>query len=358
MSPRTIHHVISEREGLGRRLSARISGCDSAIIATAFLTRAGFHEIESAVESGLDGGAEFSFLIGRFDYVTEPQAIRKLLRLRRRYATQIGVFFDSDYGFHYKVALFRENLKTAILIGSSNLTAKGISSVGEVNIEIINQTGLYHALRVDLESRIRDSESAEEALTEYEKAYKQHKKYRADRARLEAVGHSKWRRKVPPKLRIDFGSVREKLIHCRIDSLEEDREIVADVQRTRARERRHGIELPNQWIHVGAKFAKLIKKDRPFLVTDDVSRTIGLARCIDIASVLDANDRTAKIIFYRYRHGYRLRFRKPDRYQSLRAKMALGDREILRKAAVARVEAVLLKVKRRVRRRRDTGAIP
>ena len=76
-----MHHVISETESVARRLRDRLSTCTEGWIATAFFTYGAFDELRDAIEDALGRGATLTFLLGRYDYVTEPRAVKALLRL-------------------------------------------------------------------------------------------------------------------------------------------------------------------------------------------------------------------------------------------------------------------------------------
>jgi HKD family nuclease len=141
------YHIISEEETFGYRLKSCLENCHTAFIATAFLTKSAVIEIEEQLRTALNNEAHITLLIGRYEYVTEPLAIRKLLAITKAYKGKKGslqVFFDSDYGFHFKLALFKNSNSYTTIIGSSNLTGKGLSSKGENNLEIENHKGLYN----------------------------------------------------------------------------------------------------------------------------------------------------------------------------------------------------------------------
>lgn len=47
-------------------------------------------------------------------------------------------------------------------------------------------------------------------------------------------------------------------------------------------------------------------EDDTFLIADDVRHTVGLATAKSVPSVIDEDDRRARLIFYRYRRGHKL----------------------------------------------------
>jgi HKD family nuclease len=117
-----MHHVISDAESIRARLLDRLETCSDGVIATAFFTHGAFQELKDAIRAALNRGATLRFLIGRYDYVTDPNAVKELLRLGTQKNSQLQVRFDADFLFHYKLALFRDEGRYVVIVGSSNLT--------------------------------------------------------------------------------------------------------------------------------------------------------------------------------------------------------------------------------------------
>jgi hypothetical protein len=350
MSRRTVHHAVSEFEGFGRRLRERLLKCQTAAVASAFFTYAAYKEMAESLDVALASGAHLTFLLGRFDYITEPKAVRALLRLNRSYPDLIKVVFDRDFGFHYKLAVFDGKSHTAVLIGSSNLTAKGFSGRGEINVEIINQRRLYKDLSSDLMDRVVSAEPAASALPAYEALYRQHRKWRNARKRIERAGYARWRRRVlhPRPVESNDWDELDAIAHCNISGYVDDKKIKQNVAQVRKTAARRGLSIPAAWIHVPAVFAKLIADNDIFLITDDMRQSVGFATAKKVAPVIGENDRRAHIIFYRYSRGQKLVFDGGARYERLLALMRLGSKELLKRAAIRRVAKVLLpRLKRR-----------
>src|SRR5262249_12005068 len=136
MGSAAVYHFIPEEETIERRLQSRLARCQQCVLASAFFTLVAFHSLRSSLVQALKQGARVQFLLGRFDFVTEPRAVDALLRLTHEYPEQLHIYFDADFGFHYKLATFKSGSKEIVIIGSSNLTPKGMSTVGEANLEI------------------------------------------------------------------------------------------------------------------------------------------------------------------------------------------------------------------------------
>ncbi len=122
MSPVSVYHFIPEEETFETRLLNRLEACQEAWLATAFFTGGAFKALKPALLDALAAGAKVKFLLGRFDFVTEPKAVSDLLQLSKDHENQLAVYFDSDFGFHYKLALFKVKKKQIVIIGSSNLS--------------------------------------------------------------------------------------------------------------------------------------------------------------------------------------------------------------------------------------------
>jgi HKD family nuclease len=113
-------------------------------IATAFVSRKGLALLEPAIQSALQSGAYFDFLVGVDMKVTEPFALRYLYDLSRS-NPNLGVscfVSDGSVGiYHPKLYLLRASDSVMSIVGSSNLTAGGLSKNLEINVLIEGQMG-------------------------------------------------------------------------------------------------------------------------------------------------------------------------------------------------------------------------
>jgi len=217
------------------------------VIATAFLTKAGVAEIEGQICAALDNGAHITFLIGRYEYVTEPKAIRKLLTIQKSYQGRKGnlkIFFDADYEFHFKLSLFRINRGYTVIIGSSNLTGKGLSSRGEDNLEIEGHKGLYNQHLSLLKERISTKLEASKQIDEYAKEYARYKKLRRARNRANNRGANLWTK----RRAISHSEVTASSFpFCFVDSYEKDKTLIKHIKQATEP------NIPNQWISFEVK---------------------------------------------------------------------------------------------------------
>lgn len=352
-----MHHVISETESVARRLRDRLSTCTEGWIATAFFTYGAFDELRDAIEDALGRGAKLTFLLGRYDYVTEPRAVKALLRLGKRTGARLRAYFDDDFLFHYKLALFRDEGRPVVIIGSSNVTPKGLSSRGEVNVEIVNERPVYIRLRRDVAMRVQRAIEAERGLPEYERGYRRFRRLRAamDRVNAKAARKPSGKRG-PGPLKLDPAGNRQ-LVYCNTSGFEDDPKITQGTERLVAKTRKEGISLPNVWVRVPRAEYGLYERGRQFLSADDDHRIIGLACCMQKTEVLDSHSRRAYIVFYRYVRGRKHLFRNRSGYLKYRAAMRAGDKVKLGAAAMRTASRVLRRLQRMGQRRDRRGKI-
>jgi HKD family nuclease len=245
-----MHHVISETETFGRRLLDRIETCSEALIATAFFTKRAFDELKEPIKDALSRKANITFLLGRYGYVTDPEAVKGLLRLGRQPGARMRVLFDGDFYFHYKVALFRDEGRKVVILGSSNVTPKGLSSQGEDNVEIVGEKGLYGRLKQDLGDRQENSLDAGSALAEYTVLYKKYSHLRKAIGRANQTGarilRTSMRRRIITR-RLDL-SMMTQMPYCNITGFEPDRRINENAKRIATSAGKSGPSFPNVWL--------------------------------------------------------------------------------------------------------------
>ncbi len=337
-----IYHYIPEEETFAQRLNARLEDCEEAIIASAFFTFGAFQQIKPSLETALAGKAKIKFLLGRFDFVTEPRAVKGLLSLASKYPNQLSIYFDGDFGFHYKLARFKNAEESVVFIGSSNLTPKGLASAGEVNLEIVNNASVFKQTGKTLNGRITIALEGGKYLDEYQVKYNQAKKYRRQRRNWEKSGRSKLTGKRKFKQKRWVVPLGETYQFCRVGDYVDDETLKENVKKTRKEKIARGMSFPNQWIHLGKKTdARNYQENQIFFVLDDNARCMGFARCNKIIYVMNSEGREQSVLFYRYLQGWRKEF---DKAAYSEAKKELGLRgypEQIGKTVSARLKKYL-----------------
>lgn len=123
-------------------------------IAVAFVTTGGLNAVLGPLQ-GVAGSGKVRIVVGLYQCVTEPQALRTLLRLQQVTRGNVSVRLSREPGFHRKVYLLKSRSTLHAVIGSSNLTKEGLISGGELNTLFSMNTSEAPARRI---SRVFDEE--------------------------------------------------------------------------------------------------------------------------------------------------------------------------------------------------------
>lgn len=120
-------------------LVSSIEAANDVRIAVAFVSSDGLLQIMPSVRTALDAGAYVEFLVGMDTRATDPSAIKKLYDLTRETSQVSLLCFASRNAsaiYHPKMYLTRDKYTATAIIGSSNLTRRGLTSNIEVNVVI------------------------------------------------------------------------------------------------------------------------------------------------------------------------------------------------------------------------------
>lgn len=345
MAKATYHLIFEQAEPFERRLIERLGNCQKATLASAFFTKSALDAIENALLTALEKGAQITFLLGRYDYVTEPQAVKRLIKLSEKFPSGLKILFDSDFGFHYKLAVFRVKKKRVVIIGSSNLTPKGLASDGEVNLEVVNNTSVYQQAMDCLTKRIEIADLAADAIKEYERAYNRAKKFRRQRKRWHSSGAKTWISK-RRKFAVSEEPTSDKYTLCWIDGYEQDTKLKTNIRKEQNRARRAGNPIKGTWVHIQPKSeTRLYQEGQDFIVVDDKAKCFGFAVCTKIIHVLDSNERREPIVFYRFLRGWK--FSDKASYIKRRNELFPRYRPIVSKGVTERLKNFFRKLQKR-----------
>ncbi|MBI4245422.1 MAG: hypothetical protein HY606_15140, partial [Planctomycetes bacterium] len=103
-------------------------------IGVAFITSAGLDQIIEDLKKVITKShSKIRILTGLYQAVTEVTALEKLLTLCKRFPDNFEVKISLEQYFHRKYYALSTNIKTSLIIGSSNLTKEGLVSEGELN---------------------------------------------------------------------------------------------------------------------------------------------------------------------------------------------------------------------------------
>ncbi len=287
MKPTQVYHFIPEEETFEKRLIDRLQNCQEATLASAFFTNGALLSLKSALLTALDNGARITFLLGRFDFVTEPRAVRGLLKLSGEYPDQLGVF---------EVYLHAHDL---------------------------------------LEERMKSADPADQHIAAYERKFARAKKYRQQRHRWERSGTKIWTRKSSDR-RLAPEPEEDLFTFCRIEEYEHHEKLKRNIRKAHGRAQKVGESFPYQWVHIPKLEAKLYQKHMDFVVRDDLGRSFGFVTCTAKFRVLDSNDSEEPVVFYRFRRGWRVHFDTKEEYDQELEMLGFGSNRTVIKATLSR----------------------
>ncbi len=132
--PATVEVITNKGfDSLSRVLRDLLTRATNADLAVAFATEAGVGQIlRRLYEVARRGRARV--LTGLFEHVTEPGALRLLLRAEEDTRGRLSVRVARHNKFHAKLYLVRRGRALYAIVGSSNLTEDGLLSSGERNV--------------------------------------------------------------------------------------------------------------------------------------------------------------------------------------------------------------------------------
>lgn len=105
--------------------------CESFFLSVAFITTGGVASLLGALIDLEEKGIKGKILVSEYLNFTEPEALRKLLKLSN---VELKIARDSD--FHSKGFLFTHSTYYSIIIGSSNITQGALTKNKEWNLKV------------------------------------------------------------------------------------------------------------------------------------------------------------------------------------------------------------------------------
>lgn len=120
---------------LYKQLKEDIQDSTTIYILSSFIMKSGIDIIYDDLKSALEKGADVKILTGDYLYVTQPQALLKLLTLETD-NLEIRLWQSNGISFHPKSFIFRHREHGAIIVGSSNLSRSAITTGVEWNLRM------------------------------------------------------------------------------------------------------------------------------------------------------------------------------------------------------------------------------
>lgn len=129
---------IIDNEGQNHLLDALRTLCETASaleLEVAFVTSSGVKKLLPSLRKvAARGGVRI--LTGLYQSITEPAALRALIKVQRQTKGKLTVKLARERDFHRKMYLARTKGTLQVIVGSSNLTMGGLISGGEINLRI------------------------------------------------------------------------------------------------------------------------------------------------------------------------------------------------------------------------------
>lgn len=104
-------------------------------VQVAFTTSSGLEMLFSRLLNVATKG-RVRFLTGLYQSCTEPKALKQLLRAHELHGERFQVRLSTETNFHRKALLLRSKSSLHAVVGSSNFSANGFLSAGELNVLI------------------------------------------------------------------------------------------------------------------------------------------------------------------------------------------------------------------------------
>ena len=130
------HNIVDE-------IKAGIDCSSSTAILVSFMMVSGLELILPSLQRWLDNGAQIKILTGDYLYITQPDALERLVELEDD--IELRLWKSHGVSFHPKAYLFESNQEKQVIVGSSNLSKSALTTGVEwnVSIEQQGQTEIY-----------------------------------------------------------------------------------------------------------------------------------------------------------------------------------------------------------------------
>lgn len=146
---------------------------------TAFFTDKAVEQLSDILKiyskRNISKSCNITILLGTKNYFTRPHTIRKLFRLKKRFANKninINILFPNIREFHIKCYYFeRINGKKYCYVGSANLTDNGLACNGELIVKITDEVQVAE-INDYMQKIIKNSLRWENCFSDYKRIYR------------------------------------------------------------------------------------------------------------------------------------------------------------------------------------------
>ncbi|SDC00200.1 Superfamily II DNA or RNA helicase [Pelagirhabdus alkalitolerans] len=129
------------KENVVNDIKSGIECSSSTAILVSFMMKSGLELIMSSLQEALDSGAQIKILTGDYLYISQPEALDRLLDLKGD--IEIRLWLSRGQSFHPKAYLFESNSANQLIIGSSNLSKSALTTGVEWNISVHQSNDSY-----------------------------------------------------------------------------------------------------------------------------------------------------------------------------------------------------------------------
>ncbi|GAA0447410.1 DEAD/DEAH box helicase family protein [Lentibacillus halophilus] len=120
---------------LHQQLKQDIQNSSTIYIISSFIMKTGVDVLYEALQDALANGADIKLLTGDYLYVTQPEALSKLLELEGD-TIEIRLWRSNGIAFHPKTYIFKHREEGALIVGSSNMSRSAFTNGMEWNLRM------------------------------------------------------------------------------------------------------------------------------------------------------------------------------------------------------------------------------
>ncbi|WP_308573683.1 DEAD/DEAH box helicase [uncultured Methanosphaera sp.] len=171
MTTKLIQNDIKENQKVITTIQKQLNNCKEFKISVAFITESGVTPLLQTLKKLEEKEIPGKIITSDYLYFSQPKALRKLNQFKNIDVKLYSVD-EKEYGFHTKGYIFKkEDENYNIIVGSSNLTHKALTTNKEWNILSENDTQLTDEILQTFDEYWNESIPLEDCINEYEKAY-------------------------------------------------------------------------------------------------------------------------------------------------------------------------------------------
>ena len=171
MTTKLIQNDIKENQKVITTIQKQLNNCKEFKISVAFITESGVTPLLQTLKKLEEKQIPGKIITSDYLYFSQPKALRKLNQFKNIDVKLYSVD-EKEYGFHTKGYIFKkEDENYNIIVGSSNLTHKALTTNKEWNILSENDTQITDEILQTFDEFWNEAIPLEDCIDKYEKAY-------------------------------------------------------------------------------------------------------------------------------------------------------------------------------------------